>query len=60
MAMRRFLTILAAASLLSTSLGASSAGVVLKTGDPDYPKTNALPKHVIRRLAKLAPHCTLL
>lgn len=55
MAMRRFLTILAAASLLSTSLGASSAGVVLKTGDPDYPKTNALPKHVIRLTGKISP-----
>jgi len=61
MPIRRFLTILAAASLSSGSLGTCLAGVVLKTSDRGYPKTNAHPKHLIRLTGKISPtlHLTL-
>jgi hypothetical protein len=61
MPIRTFLTILAAASLLSGSLGACLAGVVLKTSDRDYPKTNAHPQHLILLTGKISPtlHLTL-
>lgn len=59
--MRKPLTALAAAGLSSTLLATCLASTVLKTSDPDYPKTNDHPKHLIHLTGKISPtlHLTL-